>query len=109
MKAQTRERQREFQSLIPKPSGVPGLDISSLPSTGLRGLIRRMSFTATDLETLPAALWRDWERAVETESHPFRTPVLGTTNLFECAMRVVVLRRADAAKRQLVAYSDARA
>lgn len=68
-----------------------------------------MSFTATDLETLPAALWRDWERAVETESHPFRTPVLGTTNLFECAMRVVVLRRADAAKRQLVSYSDARA
>lgn len=68
-----------------------------------------MSLTAADLETLPAQLWRDLERAVADEASPFRTPVLGTTNLFECAMRMVVLRHADGAKRELVCYSDARA
>lgn len=67
------------------------------------------TYTAADLETLPAQLWLELERAVTEPGHPFRTPVLGTSNLFECSMRVVVLRRADAAKRQLVAYSDARA
>ncbi len=65
--------------------------------------------TAADLDTLPAELWRELEQAVGEPAHPFRTPVFGTTNLFECAMRVVVLRQADAAKRWLVAYSDARA
>lgn len=68
-----------------------------------------MSFAATDLEGLPAAIWSDLERAVSEEANPFRTPVLGTSNLFECSMRVVVLRHADGVKRQLVAYSDARA
>lgn len=68
-----------------------------------------MSFAATDLEELPASIWRDLEAAPENQASPFRTPVLGTTNLFECAMRVVVLRHADAAKRELVCYSDARA
>lgn len=68
-----------------------------------------MSLTAADLETLPAQLWRDLEHAATEEASPLRTPVLGTTNLFECSMRVVVLRRADSAKRQLIAYSDARA
>jgi pyridoxine/pyridoxamine 5'-phosphate oxidase len=68
-----------------------------------------MSLTAADLETLPAVIWRDLERAAAEEGNPFRTPVLGTTNLFECAMRVVVLRHADGAKRELVCYSDARA
>jgi pyridoxine/pyridoxamine 5'-phosphate oxidase len=68
-----------------------------------------MSFAVTDLEELPATIWRDLEAAAENQASPFRTPVLGTTNLFECAMRVVVLRQADAAKRELVCYSDARA
>lgn len=68
-----------------------------------------MSLTATDLEELPQAIWRDLERAATEETNPFRTPVLGTTNLFECSMRVVVLRHADGAKRELVCYSDARA
>ena len=68
-----------------------------------------MSLAAADLETLPAQVWRDLERAVADEASPFRTPVLGTTNLFECSMRVVVLRHADGAKRELVCYSDARA
>lgn len=68
-----------------------------------------MSLTAADLEILPAQIWRDLERAVADEASPFRTPVLGTTNLFECAMRIVVLRHADGAKRELVCYSDARA
>ena len=68
-----------------------------------------MSIAATDLEGLPAQIWRDLERAVTDEANPFRTPVLGTTNLFECAMRVVVLRHADGAKRELMCYSDARA
>lgn len=68
-----------------------------------------VSLTAADLETLPAQLWRDLERATTVEANPFRTPVFGTTNLFECSLRVVVLRRVDAAKRQLICYSDARA
>ena len=68
-----------------------------------------MSYAATDLEALPQAIWSDLERAVTDPASPFRTPVLGTTNLFECAMRVVVLRHADGAKRELVCYSDARA
>ncbi len=65
--------------------------------------------TVKDLETMPAEFWRDLEQAVGDPAHPFRTPVFGTTNLFECAMRVVVLRQVDTAKRWLVAYSDARA
>ncbi len=68
-----------------------------------------MSLTSADLETLPAQLWRDLERAATDEANPFRTPVFGTTNLFECSLRIVVLRRADGARRQLIAYSDARA
>ncbi|MEN9576823.1 MAG: hypothetical protein RL514_4678 [Verrucomicrobiota bacterium] len=68
-----------------------------------------MSYAATDLETLPQSIWSDLERAVTVDGNPFRTPVLGTTNLFECSMRVVVLRHADGAKRQLICYSDARA
>ncbi len=68
-----------------------------------------MSFAASDLETLPKTIWRELERAVTEEGNPFRTPVLGTTNLFECAMRVVVLRHADEARRELICYSDARA
>jgi pyridoxamine 5'-phosphate oxidase len=67
------------------------------------------TYTTADLATLPARLWSELERAVAEPANPFRTPVLGTSNLFECALRVVVLRRADAAKRQLIAYSDARA
>lgn len=68
-----------------------------------------MSFATTDLEELPPAIWRDLEAATADPASPFRTPVLGTTNLFECSMRVVVLRHADAAKRELACYSDARA
>ncbi len=68
-----------------------------------------MNYAATDLETLPQVVWSDLERAVADPANPFRTPVLGTTNLFECALRVVVLRHADGAKRQLACYSDARA
>ncbi|NBR86637.1 MAG: hypothetical protein EBS84_14320 [Proteobacteria bacterium] len=68
-----------------------------------------MSLTAADLETLPARLWSELDAATHDATHPFRTPVLGTTNLFECSMRVVVLRRADSTKRQLIAYTDARA
>ena len=68
-----------------------------------------MSLTAADLETLPAQLWRDLEASVTDATSPFRTPVFGTTNLFECAMRIVVLRRADSTKRQIITYSDARA
>jgi hypothetical protein len=68
-----------------------------------------MTLTSADLETLPARLWSDLERAAGERENPWRTPVLGTTNLFECALRVVVLRRADPAKRELIAYSDARA
>lgn len=65
--------------------------------------------TAADLDTLPAELWRELEQAVGETNNPFRTPVFGTSNLFECALRVVVLRQVDATKRWLVAYSDARA
>jgi len=65
--------------------------------------------TAADLDTLPAELWRELEQAVGEPTHPFRTPVFGTSNLFECALRVVVLRQVDATKRWHVAYSDARA
>lgn len=62
-----------------------------------------------DLGLLPAELWCELEQAVGKPAHPFRTPVFGTTNLFECSIRVVVLRQVDVAKRWLVAYSDARA
>jgi len=68
-----------------------------------------MSLTAADLETLPAQIWRELERAVTDEASPFRAPVLGTTNLFECALRVVTLRHADGTRRELACYSDARA
>ncbi len=67
------------------------------------------SYTTADLESLPARLWSALERAANDPANPFRTPVLGTSNLFECALRVVVLRGADGARRQLIAYSDVRA
>ena len=68
-----------------------------------------MSLTAADLQTLPARLWSELDAATSDPANPFRTPVLGTTNLFECSMRVVILRGADSSKRQLIAYTDARA
>lgn len=52
-------------------------------------------------------IWRRLESAPKRQRDPFRTPVLATVHQNqEPACRVVVLRRANAAKRTLTVYTD---
>ena len=64
------------------------------------------------LESLPAieaAVWRELMAAPRDAQHPWRTPVLATTDGDVGDARTVVLRGVDAAKRRLTLFSDARA
>jgi pyridoxamine 5'-phosphate oxidase len=67
---------------------------------------------AERLESLPAieaAVWRELQAAPRDKQHPWRTPVLATTDGEIGDARTVVLRGADAAQASLLIYSDARA
>ena len=67
---------------------------------------------AERLESLPpieAAVWRELTAAPQDAQHPWRTPVLATTDGEVGDARTVVLRGVDAAKRRLTLFSDARA
>jgi pyridoxamine 5'-phosphate oxidase len=63
------------------------------------------------LDSLPAiedALWQALHDAVHDKSHPWRTPVLATTDGDVGDARTVVLREADRGSAMLRLYSDAR-
>ena len=64
------------------------------------------------LDSLPeieAALWRELAAAPLDKRHPWRTPVLATTDGELGDARTVVLREVDAPRRRLTIYSDSRA
>ena len=68
-----------------------------------------MNARLDSLSAIEAALWRELQAAPRDRQHPWRTPVLGTTDGEVGDARTVVLRDADAAQGSLLVYSDARA
>jgi len=60
------------------------------------------------LDAIAAALWRELEAASRAKDHPWRTPVLATTDGEVGDARTVVIREANAELRTLLLYSDAR-
>ena len=63
------------------------------------------------LQSLPAieaAVWRELEAAPHDKLHPWRTPVLGTTDGVTGDARTMVLRNVSAAERQLLMFTDSR-
>lgn len=68
--------------------------------------------SAARLDSLPeieAALWSELAAAPIDKRHPWRTPVLATTDGELGDARTVVLREIDVPRRRLTIYSDARA
>jgi pyridoxamine 5'-phosphate oxidase len=61
------------------------------------------------LQAIEAALWRELAAAPRDKAHPWRTPVLASTDGDIGDARTVVLRGVDGAQRRLLFYSDARA
>jgi hypothetical protein len=61
------------------------------------------------LDAIEAALWRELAAAPRDKAHPWRTPVLATTDGQIGDARTVVLRAAHRAERRVLVYSDARA
>jgi pyridoxamine 5'-phosphate oxidase len=68
-----------------------------------------MSGRLDSLAAIEAAVWRELLAAPRDKLHPWRTPVLATTDGELGDARTVVLRGADAQRRTLLIYSDARA
>lgn len=69
-----------------------------------------MSTTRLDsLTDIKAAVWRELAAAPTDKQHPWRTPVLATTDGELGDARTVVLREVDVPRRRLTFYSDARA
>ena len=64
------------------------------------------------LATLPAiqaAVWRELASAAQDKKHPWRTPVLATTDGQMADARTVILREVDARQQQLMTFTDDRA
>ena len=61
------------------------------------------------LEAIEAALWRELLAAPNDRAHPWRTPVLATTDGDVGDARTVVLREVDRTSATLLIYTDARA
>jgi pyridoxamine 5'-phosphate oxidase len=61
------------------------------------------------LAAIEAALWRELRATVQDPAHPWRTPVLATTDGELGDARTVVLRAVDVAQRRLTFFTDARA
>jgi pyridoxamine 5'-phosphate oxidase len=65
----------------------------------------------TRLSSLPeieAALWHELTRAVTDKRHPWRTPVLATTDGAFADARIVILREVNADEKRITAYTDQR-
>lgn len=60
------------------------------------------------LTAIEAALWRELAAAPGDKTHPWRTPVLATTDGEAGDARTVVIRETDAEARSLLLYTDAR-
>jgi len=61
------------------------------------------------LASIEAAIWRELGQAPRDAAHPWRTPVLATTDGQTGDGRTVTLRGTDMVARQLILFSDARA
>jgi len=67
---------------------------------------------STRLDSLAAiddAIWQELTRAVGDKQHPWRAPVLATTDGDSADARTVILREAVASERRLRLYTDQRA
>lgn len=60
------------------------------------------------LQAIEAALWRELEAAPHDKAHPWRTPVLATTDGEAGDARTMVLREVCVAERQLLLFTDSR-
>lgn len=69
----------------------------------------RLEHRLDSLETLEAALWEELARAAATKGHPWRTPVLATTDGDRPDARTMVLREVDRQARRLRFFTDSRA
>jgi len=61
------------------------------------------------LQEIEAALWHELQAAPRDKQHPWRTPVLATTDGEVGDARTVVLRDVDHEKADLLVYTDSRA
>jgi pyridoxamine 5'-phosphate oxidase len=61
------------------------------------------------LQAIEAELWRELQAAPSDKQHPWRNPVLATTDGQVGDARTVILREADHAQARLLVYTDARA
>ena len=68
-----------------------------------------MATRLDSLAAIEAALWRELTAAPRDREHPWRTPVLATTDGEVGDARTVVVREVDPQARTLLVYTDARA
>ena len=68
-----------------------------------------MSARLESLQAIEAELWRELQAAPRDKQHPWRNPVLATTDGQVGDARTVILREADHAQARLLVYTDARA
>ena len=68
-----------------------------------------MSTRLETLDAIEAALWRELQAAPRDKQHPWRTPVLATTDGEVGDARTVILREVDQAQAALLMYTDSRA
>ena len=68
-----------------------------------------MTARLESLQAIEAALWHELQAAPRDRQHPWRTPVLATTDGEVGDARTVILREVDADQSSLLMYTDARA
>jgi pyridoxamine 5'-phosphate oxidase len=68
-----------------------------------------LSARLESLQAIEAELWRELQAAPQNKQHPWRTPVLATTDGQVGDARTVVLREVNAERSTLLIYTDARA
>lgn len=68
-----------------------------------------MAARLDSLSAIEDALWRELEAAKGDRTHPWRVPVLATTDGTAADARTVVLRTAERATSEVIVYTDARA
>jgi pyridoxamine 5'-phosphate oxidase len=68
-----------------------------------------MSARLESLAAIEAALWRELQAAPRDKQHPWRAPVLATTDGEVGDARTVILREVKAEQSTLLIYTDARA
>lgn len=68
-----------------------------------------MSTRLETLDAIEAALWHELQAAPRDKEHPWRAPVLATTDGNVGDARTVILRDVDRAQATLLVYTDARA